>query len=57
MRPWRSVWLWGRWVSAIKNREEQEKVCLLGFFVFVSQKKFIGLWVCWRLVCFLGLWV
>ena len=64
MWPWRSVWLWGRLVFAMKNREEQEKVCLLGFLYLFPKKiyrfmglleiglftGFIGL-ICWRIQC------
>ena len=56
--------MWGRWVFAMGLREEQEKVCLLGFLgffffflVICFPRKLKGLWVCWRLVCLLGLWV
>ena len=57
------TFVWGRWVFAMGLREEQEKVCLLGFLgfffflVICFPRKFIGLWVCWRLVYLLGLWV
>ena len=42
----------GRWVSTVDLREEPEKVCLLGFYF---PRKFIGLWICWRLVSLLSL--
>ena len=64
MRPWRSGWLGGRWVSAIKNREVQEQVCLLVFLCLFPKKiyRFIGLLeiglftgfmglICWRIRC------
>ena len=64
MWPWRSVWLWGRWVFAMKNREEQENVCLLGFLCLFPKKiyRFMGLLeiglftgfmslICWGIQC------
>ena len=31
-------------------------VCFSGFFVYLFPIKFLGLWVCWRVVWLLGLW-
>ena len=43
------TFVWGRWVFAMGLREEQEKVCLLGFLGFLLvicfPRKLIGLWV------------
>ena len=64
MWPWRSVWLWERWVFAMKNREEQENAWLLGFLCLFPKKiyRFMGLLeiglftgfmslICWRIQC------
>ena len=57
MWPWRSVWLLGRWVSVMKNREEQENVCLLGFLCLSPKKiyRFMGLLEIGLFTGFMGL--
>ena len=51
------MWLWGRLVFAMKNREEQEKVCLLGFLCLFPKKiyRFMGLLEIGLFTRFMGL--
>ena len=51
------MWLWGRWVFAMKIREEQEKVCLLGFLCLFPKKiyRFMGLLEIGLFTRFMGL--